>query len=296
MYYLPIKYEEPLFRPPSEANSLILQITSGCSWNRCAFCEMYTSKKFKIKPFEKISEEIHNCELSKYKFNKVFLADGDAMVLSTDKLNGILSEINSNLKKIRRISAYAKPKDLANKSVDELKELKSNGLDLLYVGIESGDDEVLKLIDKGETYKSTVTGLLKAKSAGIKLSVMILNGLGGKELSMQHAVQSGKILNEIQPEYASTLVLSMPLGIEHFLKRYKGKFTILSKFELIYEMKIFLEHTQLEQTVFRSDHASNYLILKGILSRDKDKLSERIQNVLDNADEVDLRKEWERGL
>lgn len=296
MYYLPVEYEEPLFRPPSEANSLILQITSGCSWNKCAFCEMYTSKKFKIKPFEKISEEIQNCELSKYKFNKVFLADGDAMVLSTDKLSRILSEINSNLKKIRRISAYAKPKDLANKSVDELKELKSNGLDLLYVGIESGDDEVLKLVDKGETYKSTVTGLLKAKSAGIKLSVMILTGLGGKELSMQHAVQSGKILNEIQPEYASTLVLSMPLGLEHFLKRYKGKFTILSKFELIYEMKIFLEHTQLEQTVFRSDHASNYLILKGILSRDKDKLSERIQNVLDNADEADLRKEWERGL
>ncbi|MCD4792357.1 MAG: radical SAM protein [Bacteroidales bacterium] len=296
MFYLPIKYEEPLFRPPSEARSLILQITSGCSWNKCAFCEMYTSKKFKIKPFEKVSEEILICAQTGYKFNKIFLADGDAMVLSTDRLNRILFEINSKLKNIRRISAYAKPKDLANKSVDELKELKSNGLDLLYVGIESGDNDVLKLINKGETFNSTVTGLLKAKSAGIKLSVMILTGLGGKELSMQHAVNSGKILNEIQPEYASTLVLSLPLGLEHFLKRYKGKYTSLSKFELIYELKVLLENTKLEQTVFRSDHASNYLILKGILSRDKDKLLKRIENVLATQNDADLRKEWQRGL
>lgn len=296
MLYLPLTYDKPLFRPPSEANSLILQITNGCSWNKCAFCEMYTSKKFKIKPFEKISEEILNCVQTGYKFKKIFLADGDAMVLSTDKLNKILSEINSNLKHIRRISAYAKPKDLANKSLDELKELKANGLDLLYVGIESGDDELLRLVDKSETFKSTVDGLVKARSAGLKLSVMILNGLGGKELSKQHAVQSAKVLNEIQAEYASTLVLSMPYGSDHFLKRYKGKFTMQNKLELIHEMKIFLEHTELKQTVFRSDHASNYLILKGILSRDKDNLLKRIDNVLADPDKAKLREEWQRGL
>jgi len=148
MFNFPIQYQQPLFRPPSEARSLILQVTYGCSWNKCAFCEMYVSKTFKIKSFQEVQNEIESVASSQYKFNKVFLADGDAMVLSSDKLLKILNEININLPKVRRISSYAKPKDIANKSVAELIGLKNAGLNLLYVGIESGDDQVLKTKSK----------------------------------------------------------------------------------------------------------------------------------------------------
>ncbi len=296
MLTFPIQYEQPLFRPPSEARSLILQITSGCSWNKCAFCEMYASKSFKIKPFSEIKNEIEQIANFAYPFNKVFLADGDAMVLSVDKLLEIVKEIKNKLHKVRRISIYARPSDFARKSLSELKELKSGGLDLAYVGAESGDDELLRLINKGETYKSTVEGLQKAKEAGIKLSVMILNGLGGKELSRQHAINSAKLINEIQPEYLSTLVLSFPYGEQHFKNRYAGEFTMLNKFELIEEMSVFLKHLELKQTVFRSDHASNYLVLKGILSKDKEMLLSKINDVLTNPENARLREERERGL
>ncbi len=296
MYNFPIQYEQPLFRPPSEARSLILQITSGCSWNNCAFCEMYTSKSFEVKSFDDVQKEIEQVADSGFVFNKVFLADGDAMVLSAKKLNKILHEIKNKFRKVRRISVYARPSDFAKKSLSELKELKSAGLDLAYVGAESGDDEVLRNINKGETFNSTTEGLLKAKEAGIKLSVMILNGLGGSELSRQHALNSAKLINEIQPEYVSTLVLSMPLGETHFKNRYAGKFTMLSKFELIEELGIFLKHTELNQSVFRSDHASNYLILKGILSKDKDFLISKIDAVLKHPQSANLREEFERGL
>ena len=296
MINFPINYEQPLFRPPSEANSLILQITSGCSWNKCAFCEMYSSKSFRIKPFDKIKTEIKQIANSDLKFNKIFLADGDAMVLSAEKLSEIINELNKKFTKIRRISTYARPSDFARKSLEELKELKSMGLDLAYVGIESGDDELLQLINKGETYKSTAEGLIKAKEAGIKLSVMILNGLGGKELSKQHAIRSARLLNEIQPEFVSTLVLSFPFGEQHFKKSYASKFTMMNQLELIEEMRIFIENTKLSQTVFRSDHASNYLVLKGILSKDKETLLEKIDYVLNNPQLANLRKEWQRGL
>ena len=296
MYYLPFKYEQPMFRPPSEAYSLILQITFGCSWNKCAFCEMYAQKQFRVKSFDTVKEEIEAVANQGIRIKKVFLADGDAMVLSANKLIRILNEINSNLDGIRRVSAYARPKDIASKTVEELIGLKEAGLDLLYVGIESGDDEVLKRVNKGETYESTVAGLKKAKEAGIKLSVMILNGLGGKELSKQHAINSARVLNAVQPEFASTLVLSFPYGEEHFKGKFTGEFTSLSKLELIQEMQIFLKHTELEQTVFRSDHASNYLVLKGILGRDKEKLLTMTDNVLSRPETAHLRKEWERGL
>lgn len=296
MLRYPISYEQPLFRPPSEAYSLILQITSGCSWNKCVFCEMYSTKTFRIKPFDKIKEEIQAIANSNLRFNKIFLADGDAMVLSFDKLIKILNEINNRFEKIRRISIYARPSDFARKSIQELKELKAAGLDLAYVGVESGNDKVLHLVNKGETYKSTVEGLQKAKEAGIKLSVMILNGLGGKEFSKQHATDSARLLNEVQPEYASTLVLSFPLKEQHFKNRFAGKFTQLNQLELIEEMHNFIAATNLKQTVFRSDHASNYLVLKGILSKDKEMLLSKTDSVLSNPQNANLRKEWQRGL
>ena len=292
----PIEYEYPLFRPPSEANSLIFQVTSGCSWNKCAFCEMYAEKQFKLKEFDLIKSEINQFKGYSDRINKIFLADGDAIVLKTDKLLRILDEINKVFPKIRRISAYAKPKDLKNKTVDELKSLKDAGLSMVYVGLESGDNELLKFVDKNESLESSSKGLLNCKEAGIKSSVMILNGLGGEKYWQQHAVNSAKLINIIQPEFLSTLVLSFPFGVNHYKKRFSAEFIEMNTLQLLKEMELFLSKTELKETIFRSDHASNYLVLKGILSKDKQSLLEKLNYAINNPDKVGLREEWQRGL
>lgn len=296
MFYTPINYDEPLFRPPSEAYSLIFQITLGCSWNKCAFCEMYSSKKFKARKEEEVFAEIDEVKGKAVDTRKIFLADGNAFVLSYDRLKRMLDKLNDSFPKLNRISAYALPQDILDKTDDELKQLVESGLKLLYVGIESGDDELLKVIHKSETYESTKEALIKARKAGIKLSVMILNGLGGKNYSEQHALNSAKLVNAIQPEYLSTLVLSMPYGTDHFQQKFSGDFVQLDPLELIQEMGVFIDNLELETTIFRSDHASNYLVLKGILNRDKDELMNRINEVLKNPDQAGLRPEFLRGL
>ncbi len=291
-----LKYDQPLFRPPSEAFSLILQITLGCSWNKCAFCEMYTDKNFRVRDVDEVIKEIREISFLDNSHKKVFLADGDAMVLSTNKLKKVLDAVKEYFPKVRRVSAYAKPKDLANKSVEELKLLNEAGLDLVYVGIETGDNELLKLINKGETFESTVKGLQNAKAGGIKSSVMILNGLGGRKYSIQHAKNSAEVVNLTQPEYLSTLVLSFPYGMDHFKSRFNGEYQSMETMDLIKEMRVFIENINSENTIFRSDHASNYLILKGVLSKDKDKILNSIDAALENPQNARLRPEWLRGL
>jgi len=291
-----ITYDEPLFRPPSEAYSLILQVSLGCAWNKCAFCEMYSSKKFRLRPEEEVFAEIESLSSHANSIRKVFLADGNAMVLSFDKLSRLLDKLNETFPKLNRVSAYALPRDIESKSDEELQILAAKGLKLLYVGIESGDDELLEVINKGENFESTSKALQKPRNAGIKLSVMILNGLGGQNYSEQHAINSAKLVNEIQPEFLSTLVLSYPYGETHFKQKFKGEFIPLNTIELIAEMKVFIETLELENTVFRSDHASNYLILKGNLNRDKQELMSRINGVLDDPANAKLRPEWMRGL
>ncbi len=291
-----IRYDEPLFRPPSEAYSLIIQVTLGCAWNKCAFCEMYSKKQFCLRPEEAIFAEINSLADYASQIRKVFLADGNAMVLSFDKLNRLLDKLNTTFPKLNRISAYALPRDIESKTDEELQILASKGLKLLYIGAESGDDELLERINKGENYSSTSTALQKAKKAGIKLSVMILNGLGGQVYSQQHAINSAKLINEIQPEFLSTLVLSYPYGEEHFKQKFKGEFRPLNPIELIREMKIFIETLELKNTVFRSDHASNYLILRGNFNRDKEKLLSRINTVLNDTTNAKLKPEWMRGF
>ena len=294
--YSPIQYSEPLFRPPSEAYSLILQITLGCSWNKCAFCEMYTSKQFRLRKEEDIFKEIEELESFGADVRKIFLADGNAMVLSFSRMERILDKLNTSFPKLNRISAYALPSDLLSKTESELKTLVEKGLKLLYVGIESGDDELLGVINKNETFNSTSEALIKARNAGFKLSVMILNGLGGKQYSHQHAINSAKIINKIQPEYLSTLVLSFPFGAEHYKNKFNGEFIELKTIELIEEMGVFLKNLDLKNTIFRSDHASNYLILKGILNRDQDELLARIDYAINNPGSAGLRPEFLRGL
>jgi radical SAM superfamily enzyme YgiQ (UPF0313 family) len=295
MYHYPINYDEPLFRPPSEARSLIIQVTLGCSWNKCSFCEMYTSKRFKARKEEDIFNDIDAFIPYQDSVRKVFLADGDPLVLSTERLLRILAKVKATFPNLQRISTYASPSNLARKSSEELKELYEAGLTLLYVGIESGDSKVLECIQKGETFETTIEGLNKSKAVGMNSSVMIINGVGGKLLTEQHAINSAKVLNETQPKYASTLVLTAHKGMAHFQDRYKGEFIELNQFELFKEMHLFMHHLDLEETIFRSDHASNSLVLKGILGRDKDKMMSQIELAMQHPEMANLRQRFSSG-
>jgi radical SAM superfamily enzyme YgiQ (UPF0313 family) len=291
-----LEYIEPVFRPPSEWKSLILQVTNGCSWNNCTFCDMYTQpqKQFRAQRLDKIEQDILLAAESGYPISRVFLADGDAMSLPFKRLKAMCELINTHLPSVTRISSYCLPRNLKNKTVEQLAELRQMGLSLLYVGCESGDDEVLTRIQKGEDYQSSVEALHKIKQAGMKSSVMILMGLGGVKLSQQHAIASAKLMNETQPDYLSTLVVTLPLGTERMDAAFDGKFELPNQQGLLAEMHTLLSHLELTKTIFRSDHASNYLVLKGVLGKDKPQLVHQVTQALQGM--VPLRQEWQRGL
>ncbi|MGM0767595.1 MAG: radical SAM protein [Pseudomonadota bacterium] len=298
MHSFPIDYVEPVFRPPSEAKSLILPVTNGCSWNRCTFCEMYTQpqKKFRARKPDAVREDIENAARTLGGVRRVFLADGDAMVLPTRRLLEILGDLRAAFPDLQRVSSYCLPRNLARKSVEELTELREAGLQILYVGMESGDDEVLCRINKGETAESTRSALNKIREAGMTSSVMVLNGLGGEVLSEQHAINTARLCNDTQPDYLSTLVVSFPQGEERFRAGFGDDFVPLSQDGLFREIRLFLEHLELERTVFRSDHASNYLVLKGTLGRDKPRLLDEVNLAISDPGAATLRPEWMRGL
>jgi radical SAM superfamily enzyme YgiQ (UPF0313 family) len=293
-----LNYIEPVFRPPSEWKSLILQVTNGCSHNRCTFCDMYTQpqKKFRPKKIEEVERELQIIAESGAPVHRVFLADGDAMTLSFRRLQEICELINKYLPQVQRISSYCLPRNLTNKTTEQLSELRQLGLSLMYIGCESGDDEVLAKVEKGETFDSSLTALNKIKAAGMKSSVMILNGLGGPTLSKQHALNSAKLMNAAQPDYLSTLVVSFPLGEQRVAAGFNGQFRQLTQPELFTEIKLLLENLELKKTIFRSDHASNYLVLKGILGKDKEKLLQKVELAIAHPDRIALRQEWQRGL
>jgi radical SAM superfamily enzyme YgiQ (UPF0313 family) len=293
---IPIRYVEPVFRPPSEAESLILPLTDGCSWNKCTFCEMYTApqKKFRARDEAEVLESIRATG-QRYAddIRRVFLADGDALVLPTRRLLTVLEAIRTHLPAVRRISSYCLPRNLRKKNQQEIDELAAAGLSMVYVGAESGDDAVLAAVDKGETFDTTVDALNKLGTAGITRSVMILNGLGGRELSRQHAENSARLANATQPEYLATLVVSFPKGEDRLRAGFPG-WEPLGQQELFVEMERFLSGLELKRTVFRSDHASNWLILKGTLGADKERLLAQVRQAV--AGEAKLRPGWARGL
>jgi radical SAM superfamily enzyme YgiQ (UPF0313 family) len=294
----PIRYIEPVFRPPSEAESLILPLTDGCSWNRCTFCEMYTApqKHFRARDEAETLDSIRRCgERFGDAVKRVFLADGDALMLPTRRLLAVLEAIRRHLPGVRRISSYCLPRNLARKSRDEVRELAAAGLSMAYVGAESGDDEVLLRVGKGETQSSTLAALDKLGQAGISRSVMILNGLGGQALSARHADHSADLINAAQPEFLATLVVSFPKGEERLRTGFPG-WEPLSVVELMVEMERFLARLELKRTVFRSDHASNWLVLKGTLGADRDKLLGQLRAAIAQPDHAPLRPAWARGL
>lgn len=296
MQDFPISYIEPVFRPPSEAHSLILPVTNGCSWNKCTFCEMYTQeqKKFRARDEAQVLDEIRLTG-EKMIVQRVFLADGDALVLPTRRLLTILQAIREHMPEVERVSSYCLPRNLRKKSVDELKELADAGLRMAYVGCESGDDEVLARVNKGETYESSLSALDKLGQAGITRSVMILNGLGGTSLSERHADNSARLMNESQPEFLSTLVVSFPTGEARFREGF-ADFRPLGQQQLFVEVERLLQRLELRDTVFRSDHASNYLVLKGTLGADKQRLLAQVRQAVEQPQQARLRQEWQRGL
>ena len=295
---IPIRYVEPVFRPPSEAQSLILPVTDGCSWNKCTFCEMYTApqKAFRARGEEEVLEAILATAASLgERVRRVFLADGDALVLPTRRLLTILSAIREHMPWVHRVSSYCLARNLARKTVDELRSLRQAGLAMVYLGAESGDDLVLERVGKGETFASTHSALDKLGEAQISRSVMILNGLGGKAYSEQHAENSAQLMNLTQPEYLSTLVVSFPAGEARFRAGF-AQWEALDQTALFAEMERFVSALALRRTVFRSDHASNWLLLKGTLNMDKPRLLAEIRAAMANPAGAPLRPAWARGL
>ncbi|PRB82232.1 radical SAM protein [Pseudomonas sp. MYb185] len=292
----PIDYIEPVFRPPSEAHSLILPVTNGCSWNQCTFCDMYTApqKKFRARDEQQVLDEIRRSG-ERLIVQRVFLADGDAMVLPTHRLLRILEAIGEHMPEVQRVTSYCLPRNLRRKSVDDLRQLREAGLQMLYVGAESGDDQVLQRVNKGETFDSTAEALLKAREAGLQTSVMILNGLGGQSLTEQHAANSARLMNLTQPDYLSTLVVSFPHGMARYQAQFPD-FQPLDQAGLFREAERFLSALELSSTVFRSDHASNYLVLKGVLGADKPRLLAQVREAIEQPEQAGLRPEWMRGL
>ncbi|MBP7394766.1 MAG: radical SAM protein [Zoogloea sp.] len=295
---IPIRYVEPVFRPPSEVQSLILPVTDGCSWNECTFCEMYTApqKAFRARTEDEVLASIrHTGDVYGNQIRRVFLADGDALVLPTRRLLAILAAIREHLPAVHRVSSYCLARNLKKKTVAELVQLREAGLAMVYLGAESGDDAVLAKVSKGETCASTVDALTKLGDAGITRSVMILNGLGGQVLSDQHADHSARLANATQPEYLSTLVVSFPQGEARFRAGFP-EWEPLDQTGLFHEMERFLSQLELKRTVFRSDHASNWLVLKGTLGADKARLLTQIRSAIAAPEAAHLRPAWARGL
>lgn len=275
-----MQYYGNVFRPPSEARSLIIQATVGCAHNKCSFCYMYKDDNFIIRPLEDIIKDL--IEMSQYGsyWRRIFLADGDALVLKTSDLLEILKTIKQYYPNIERVSSYATAGDINRKSIEELKALRDAGLEMLYIGFESGDDEILRKINKGLTYKDYVSAMAKCKEVGFKTSITIIAGLGGVELMEQNAKGTAKIISETKPDYVSYLTMRIYKNTPLYLDYINGKFNMPNAEEILQEMKIFLENVDSEGTIFRSNHASNYVLLAGTLNEDKKGLIEAIDKTL----------------
>lgn len=282
-------YDFPLYRPPSEAYSLIIQITLGCSHNRCTFCSMYKDKKFVIKPIEEIKKEI-DAFRAIYKnrpVDKIFLADGDALIVPTKTLAEILDYIKIVFPECQRVSVYGTAIAIHQKSVEELKLLYEKGLTLVYLGVESGDDEALKFIKKGIKAEKIVELSKKIMSTGIELSITLIAGLLGKyQDNKNHAINTAKIIQDISPKYASILNLRLYEGTELYKLMQEGKYDYLEGVEVLREMKLTLASMDKEKftrkVIFRANHASNYLNLKGNLPDDIDRMIREIDNAIEN--------------
>jgi len=293
-----IHYEGQVYRPPSEGDSLILQATVGCSYNECTFCGMYRDKRFRIRPMDELREEIawSRQHVGAEHVRKVFLADGDALVARASYLHDILEELRRTFPKLRRVSVYASPQSIRVRTVDEMRALREAGLTLYYLGIESGHDEVLRDLKKGVTAEEMIECGRRVHEAGVRLSVMILLGAGGYALSLEHARESARVVNAIQPRFLSTLVMTPVPGTPLWDDERYGRYRCPAPVDLVRELREFLGHLELRGTVFRSNHASNYLALGGSLPKDRKRLLDTLDAALGDPGAAPFRPERLRGL
>ena len=287
-------YEGNIIRPPSEANSILLQITVGCSRNKCTFCGAYKGERFRIKTDAIIMADIAFAATHCRRQRRIFLCDGDGLIVPQKRLLNILQEIERQLPWVTRVGAYANCKSLKMKTLDELKALKAHGLGILYMGLETGDDATLKKINKGAASEEMIQMGKKAKAAGIKLSITVILGIAGKSRSNIHAWETGRVLTAIDPEYVGALTLMLIPGTPLYQDYRDGEFILLEPDDMLKELKTMIEATELSKGLFHANHASNYLPIKARLPKDKAKTLHLIDNAL--AGKISLKPEFLRAL
>ncbi len=277
-----MRYYGNIFRPPSEAYSLLLQITYGCSHNKCTFCGMYADKEFKVRPLEDILYDIENFPaMQKALVRRVFLIDGNPLCIGMDALKIILDALANNFKNLERVGAYSTSRDIVKKTVEDLKILKEKKLNIIYIGVESGSDKILRSVKKDSYSKDILAAAPKLKEAGIKLSTMILSGLGGSANWQEHALESAKVISQVKPDYLSLLTLMAREGTELERDVLSGKFKMVSQIEVMKETRLFIENLDLDNTVFRVSHPSNLINLGGVLNKDKEDILNALYSISD---------------
>jgi len=293
-----IEYINPFFRPPSEAKSFILQATIGCSHNQCTYCAMYRKdeQKFRVRPMDEIKSIIDTATDSAMIDERVFIADGNALVLSKKKLIEIMDYLKEKNPQIERIRMYANVGDILRQGEGNLKELRDHGLDMVYIGFESGDDLVLQRIKKGANHEETVKASRMLKKADIMNSAMVLLGMGGTDRSLEHAEATGKLLTGADPEYVGALSLQVRPGAPLYDEMMRGEFVLPNKFQMIKELEVLVENTELSDGYFFSNHISNYLPIKAKFPQDKEKVLSEIKTVLSSGDESLLRPDYYRDV
>jgi radical SAM superfamily enzyme YgiQ (UPF0313 family) len=290
-----MRYEGDIYRPPSEAHSFILQATVGCSWNACTYCDMYRAKRFRVRELSETLEDIQEARrLFGDRVDKVFVADGDALVLGMEHWNAILKACREAFPRLRRVSAYATAMNLLDKTPEQLAELRHMGLSQLYIGPESGDDVTLKRIAKGATFDDHVRAAAAAHAAGMKLSVIFLLGAGGVERSQVHARESARLASAMDSRFVSLLTLTVIPGTPQHRLQTTGRFRMPPIDALLQEIHDFVAAATPTDAIFRSNHASNHLALAGRLPRDRDRILETLVSARDG--QIPLRPEWIRGL
>ena len=292
-----MRYEGDIYRPPSEARSYLLQVTMGCTHNGCAFCSMYGDKPFRIRDIDEVIEDLHMARQYYPYIRRVFLCDGDALCLATDKLLFIMEKIHEILPEVERINLYGAPKDILAKTPKELEALRDAGLEFIYIGAESGSDKVLKDINKGATRAEIIEAVKKTEAAGIKASVTFISGLGGKANWREHAIETGTMISEMGASYVGLLTLLLEPSAPMYKDVQEGKIQLLTAHEVVEETLLLMENVNVDPSkpcVFRSNHASNYVVLRGDLPRDKDRFIRQLKNAL--ADSSLLKAERFRAL
>ena len=289
-----MQYEGDVYRPPSEARSLIIQVTIGCSHNTCTFCHMYTGKQFRIRKREEILADLEECsrEFGKY-VRRVFFADGDALIVKTPLLLELLAYVKDHFPNVERVTAYGTASDVLRKSEEELRALANAGLEMVYLGAESGDDEILLQIKKGQTAAELIEAGRKLKRCGIKTSVTLISGLGGPEGMEKHALGSARLINEMNPEYAAILSLQLREDSPMAHELLRGERKLLTADQTVEETEIFLNAIDSPGTIFRSNHASNYVSLAGVFNDD---IPEMLEQLEDAKARHRYRPEWMREL